>query len=278
MNKMFTATAVAQLVEQGRISYDDPISQYVDETWLPREITDQVTVHHLLSHTSGLGDYFTEEFWESSRLKWREIDAFKELAQGQTLEFEPGERFRYSNLGMLLAGVVIEGATGASYFDYIRENIYEPAGMTSSGSYEIDEPVPNLAIGYVTDSESEYGYRDNSLLHVARGGPAGGGYSTVGDLFRFSRALTTGKLVGEGSLETMWTSKSDAGYGYGFGVSMGPKGRVVGHSGGFPGINGVVAMYVDAGYTVAVLSNYSNAASALCNRIQQLVERIESAE
>ncbi|HSG80796.1 MAG TPA: serine hydrolase domain-containing protein [Gemmatimonadota bacterium] len=275
MNKMFTATAVAQLVERGLVAYDDPISRYVDETWLPKEITDRVTVHHLLSHTSGLGDYFTDEFWESSRLKWREIDAFKELAQGQELEFAPGERFRYSNLGMLIAGVVIESASGQSYFDYIRENIYEPAGMTNSDSYEIDEPVPNLAIGYLRDPESEYGYRDNNLLHVAKGGPAGGGYSTVGDLFRFSRALVTGKLVSEASLETMWTPKSDAGYGYGFGVGEGPAGTVVGHSGGFPGINGELAIYVDAGYTVAVLSNYSNAASPLCNRLQQLVERIQ---
>jgi CubicO group peptidase (beta-lactamase class C family) len=275
MNKMFTATAVAQLVEKGLLSYDDPISKYVDETWLPREITDQVTVHHLLSHTSGIGDYFTDEFWESSRLKWREIDAFKELAQGQELEFTPGERFRYSNLGMLLAGVVIEGASGASYFDYIRENIYEPAGMNGSGSFEIDEPVPNLAIGYLPDPESEYGYRNNNLLHVAKGGPAGGGYSTVGDLHRFARALVTGKLVSEEALEVMWTDKSDVGYGYGFGISEGAAGLVVGHSGGFPGINGELAIYVDAGYVVAVLGNYSGTASPLCGRLQQLVERIE---
>jgi CubicO group peptidase (beta-lactamase class C family) len=275
MNKMFTSTAIAQLVEKGVVSYDDPISKYVDESWLPREITDKVTIHHLLSHTSGIGDYFTDEFWDSSRLKWREIDSFKELAQGQELEFEPGERFRYSNLGMLLAGVVIEGATGEGYFDYIRANIYEPAGMNDSGSFEIDEPVPNLAIGYLPDPESEYGWRNNNLLHVAKGGPAGGGYSTVGDLYRYARALVKGELVGAELLEVMWTSKSDAGYGYGFGIEQGPKGLVVGHSGGFPGINGDLAIYVDADYTVAVLANQSGAANPLSNSLQQLIQRVQ---
>jgi len=178
MNKMFTATAIAQLVERGVLSYEDPISKYVDESWLPREITDKVTVHHLLSHTSGLGSYFNETYWNGSRELYRDVEDFKPLVQGEDLAFEPGARYSYSNTGMLLLGVVIESTTGQSYFDYIRENIYEPAGMTNSDSYEMDYPVENLAIGYEPDWQSEYGWQNNLFKRVIKGGPAGGGFST----------------------------------------------------------------------------------------------------
>lgn len=276
MNKMFTATAIAQLVERGVISYDDPISRYVDETWLPREITDRVTVHHLLSHTSGLGSYFNETYWNSSRELYRDVDDYKPLVVGDTLAFEPGARFLYSNTGMLLLGVVIESATGQSYFDYIRENIYDPAGMERSDSYEMDYPVEDLAIGYDPDPSSEYGWQNNLYKHVIKGGPAGGGFSTVGDLHRFALALIGGKLVSHESLETMWTDKSGAGYGYGYGVRDGPLGRVVGHSGGFSGISANLSIFVDAGYVVAVMSNYGGAAGPLAAKIQNLLERTTS--
>jgi CubicO group peptidase (beta-lactamase class C family) len=275
MNKMFTATAIVQLVERGQLSYDDPIDRYVDEAWLPAEITSKITIHQLLSHTSGLGSYFNEKFLNDSRLLYRDVDDFKPLVRGDEPAFEPGERFRYSNTGMLLLGVVIESVTGGSYFDYIRQHVYEPAGMESSDCYEMDYPVENLAIGYDPQPGSELGWRNNLFDHVVKGGPAGGGFSTVGDLHRFARALLTGRLVSQSSLDVMWTDKSDAGYGYGFGVRAGPKGRVVGHSGGFTGINGDLQIFVDAGYIVAVLSNYSNGASPLAARIGELVERLQ---
>ncbi len=275
MNKMFTATAIAQLVERGELSYDETIDKYVDESWLPAEMTSRITLHHLLSHTSGLGSYFTDKFFNESRRLYRDIDDFKPLVREEELAFEPGERFRYSNTGMLLLGVVIESATGGSYFDYIRRHIYEPAGMERSDSYEMDYPVENLAIGYEPQPGHDPPWMNNLFLHSIKGGPAGGGFSTVGDLHSFARALVTGKLVSQGSLDVMWTSKSDAGYGYGFGVREGPKGRVVGHSGGFTGINGDLAIFVDAGYIVAVLSNYSNGASPLSGRIQDLIGRVQ---
>jgi CubicO group peptidase (beta-lactamase class C family) len=276
MNKMFTATAIAQLVERGDLSYDETIDKYVDESWLPAEITNKITIHHLLSHTSGLGSYFSEKFFNESRRLYRDIDDFKPLVRGEEPAFEPGERFRYSNTGMLLLGVVIESATNGSYFDYIRRHIYGPAGMESSDSYEMDYPVENLAIGYDPQPGSELGWMNNLFVHSIKGGPAGGGFSTVGDLHRFARALLTGKLVSEGSLDVMWAEKSDAGYGYGFGTRVGPQGRVVGHGGGFAGINGDLKIFVDAGYIVAVLSNYSNGANPLSGRIEDLIERVRS--
>jgi CubicO group peptidase (beta-lactamase class C family) len=274
MNKMFTAIAIAQLVEKGVLSYDDTIAGYVDESWLPRDITDTITIRHLLTHTSGLGNYWKEAFLKGSRELYRLVEDFKPLVVGDTLAFEPGARFAYSNTGFLLLGVVIEEATGQSYFDYIRENVYGPAGMEDSGSYEMDYPVENLAIGYVAAPDSEWGWENNIYKHVIKGGPAGGGFSTVGDLHAFACALQTDKLVSQATLGEMWSDHSGAGYGYGFVVSDGVAGRVVGHSGGFDGINGELDIFTDAGYTAAVLSNYDWGATPVSQAVTALIGRI----
>jgi CubicO group peptidase (beta-lactamase class C family) len=275
MNKMFTATAIAQLVEKGLLSFQDRIDKYVDESWLPKEITSKITVHHLLTHTSGLGSYFNETYMNGSKALYRKVNDFKPLVKGDKPAFEPGKRFRYSNTGMLLLGVVIESVTGQSYFDYIRENIYELAGMKNSDSYEMDYPVENLAIGYSPDRTSKYSWQNNLFKHVIKGGPAGGGFSTVGDLHRFALALQAGKLVSEDSLKILWKDYVGAGYGYGFTIEEGQNGKVVGHGGGFPGINGRLDIYLDKGYIVAVLSNYDNGASPVAQKISELLARVK---
>jgi CubicO group peptidase (beta-lactamase class C family) len=275
MNKMFTATSIVQLEEKGMLSFNDPIDKYVDESWLSKEYTSKITVHHLLTHTSGLGSYFTEDFVRGSRTLYREIDDFKPLVRDEVPEFEPGEGWRYSNTGMLLLGVVVESVTGESYFDYVRKNIYGPAGMTGSDCYEMDYPVENLAIGYSPAPGNKYGWQNNLFKHSIKGGPAGGGFSTVGDLHRFALAILGGRLVSKESLETMWTPQGSPRYGYGFGITEGPAGKVVGHSGGFAGINGNLDIFVDSGYIVAVLANVDNGASPLANRINELLQRVE---
>jgi len=275
MNKMFTATSIMQLVEKGLLALDDPISKYVDESWLPEEITSKITIHHLLTHTSGLGSYFNETYMKGSRELFRYVEDFKPLVKGEKPAFEPGERFRYSNTGMLLLGVVIESVTGQSYFDYVRKNIYEPAGMKDTDSFEMDYPVENLAIGYSPAPNRPYGWKNNLYEHVIKGGPAGGGFSTVGDLHRFGLALLSGKLVSKESMEKMWTDHAGENYGYGFRISEGSFGRAVGHSGGFSGINGNLSLFLDKGYIAAVLSNYSRGASPVARKIEDLIARIE---
>ncbi|NOR12546.1 MAG: serine hydrolase, partial [Candidatus Aminicenantes bacterium] len=273
MNKMFTSTSIVQLAEKGKLSFQDPISKYVDESWLPEEITSKVTIHHLLTHTSGLGSYFNETFMNGSRARFRTLEDFKPLVKDEKLAFEPGKRFRYSNTGMFFLGVIIESVTGQSYFDYIHENIYKPAGMSNSDSYEMDIPVENLAIGYYRDQDSPNGWKNNYFLHVIKGGPAGGGFSTVVDLHRFGQAILKGKLVSPESLELMWKDYSGEFYGYGFRIDDGPLGKVVGHSGGFSGINANLDIFVDAGYIVAVMTNYDRAASPVTRKIKKLLER-----
>jgi CubicO group peptidase (beta-lactamase class C family) len=275
MNKMFTSTAVVQLAEKGKLSLDDPIGKYIDESWLPKDVTAKITIRHLLTHSSGLGSYFNETYIKSSRALFRKLDDYKPLIKEDRPAFEPGKKFQYSNTGMFLLGVVIEKVTGEDYFSYIRKVIYEPAGMTNTDCYEMDTPVENLAIGYSPDPKSPNGWRNNLYTHVIKGGPAGGGFSTVKDLHRFALALLGGKYVSKESLKAMWTDQLGANYGYGFSVSQGPEGKVVGHSGGFDGINSNLSIYLDSGYIVAVMSNIDNGASPVARKIGHLLGRVE---
>ncbi len=275
MNKMFTCVAIARLVEDGVISFDDPISKYVDTSWLPREITDKITVRHLATHTSGLGSYFNRTYQESSRALFRDVDDYKPLVRGETPSFEPGQGWSYSNTGMLLLGVVIEEATGQDYFEHVRERVHEPAGMTDSECCEMDQPIENLAIGYDPDPDSAQGWRNNLYMHVVRGGPAGGGFSTVRDLHRFAQALLEGKLLGVSSLDMLWTDHAGRSYGYGFAVEERPSGKIVGHSGGFRGISSNLDIHIDQGFAVVVMSNYSSGIDTVRPRLRSLVERVD---
>lgn len=273
MNKMFTAVATLQLAERGKLSLDDPIGKYLTD-WLPEEIASKVRIKHLLTHTSGLGSYFNRRFFESSRTLYREVDDYKPLVKDEEPAFEPGTDWRYSNTGFLLLGAVIEKAGGENYFDYIREHVYRPAGMINSDAYDMDEPVPNLAMGYSRHPDDSSRWKENTFEHVVRGGPAGGGFSTVEDLLSFDRALRTHKLLSPQYTEMLWSARPEYGsaqYGYGFSVWQSP--RVVGHGGGFPGISSNLLMYLDDGYTVSVLSNYSGGSFEVVHELRALIYR-----
>jgi CubicO group peptidase (beta-lactamase class C family) len=274
MNKMFTSLAIMRLVEKGNVSLDDPIGRYIDETWLPKDVTDKITVHHLLTHSSGLGSYFNEEYMRSSRLLFRALGDYKPLIRDDRPAFTPGERFRYSNTGMFLLGVIIEKVTGEDYFSHIRKVIYKPADMTNSDCYEMDIPVENLAIGYSPDWNHPNGWRNNYYQHVIKGGPAGGGFSTVLDLHKFALTLLSGKLVSTSTLDLMWTDHMGENYGYGFSVVQDPAGKVVGHSGGFPGINSRLNIYLDSGYIVVAMSNVDGGAFYLIRKVGKLLDRL----
>ena len=280
MNKVFTAVAIAQLVERGKLSYDDLIGKYLGPDWIKPEVGQKVKICHLLSHTSGLGSYFNEKFDKSSRLLFRKVDDYKTLVGNEKLAFEPGTKWQYSNTGFLLLGAIIEKVTGQSYFDYVLEHIFKPAGMTNTDSYEMDKTVPNLAIGYDKqfNDEGGYSFRNNLFDHVIKGGPAGGGFSTVEDLLNFDIALRSDKLIKKESRELLTSPKPELkspNYGYGFGCATNEKlGRIVGHSGGFVGINSNLDMYLDSGYTVVVLSNYSGGSQAVNQKIRELLLRL----
>lgn len=275
MNKMFTGVAIAQLAQRGKLSLDDSLSQYLSTDWLPRDVTSKIKIKHLLTHTSGLGSYFNKTYMESSKLLFRELDDYKPLVVDSTLAFEPGTDWQYSNTGMFLLGVVIEKVTGQNFFDYIRENIYKPAGMVNSDCYDMDQPVINLAIGYSrAHSKNGTGWTNNLYKHVIRGGPAGGGFSTVEDLLRFDIALRSHKLLNPQYTKMVWSGKpkwKSPDYGFGFGVRGKTGDRIVGHGGGFDGISSNLDMFLDSGYTAAVMSNYDGGAQPINEKIRELI-------
>jgi CubicO group peptidase (beta-lactamase class C family) len=273
MNKMFTAVAIAQLVEQGRLSYDDPLSKFIPD-FPSAAAAQKIHIVHLLTHTSGLGSYFNDEFDRSSRARFRTVDDMMQLAKSDSLAFEPGTRWSYSNTGMLVLGKVIEVVTKQDYFTYVREHVSGPAGMMSTDAYELDQVNPHLAVGYQKEFQDDgtIRFRNNIFMHVIRGGPAGGGYSTVEDLVRFAEALKAGKLVAPKTFELITTPKPEVNssqYGYGFSVDT--QTGVVGHSGGFPGISSNLDIFKGTGYVAVVLSNYGGASQPVVEKIRTLV-------
>jgi CubicO group peptidase (beta-lactamase class C family) len=211
--KMFTAVAILQLVEHGKIALTDKVGKILPD-FPNKQVAEKATIHHLLSHSSGLGDYHGAMYICRKGILRESKDYFPLFAD-QPLSFEPGEKMQYSNAGYVILGAVIEKVTGESYFDYVRHHIFEPAGMVNTGFYETDVDTPNLATGYTNFVDKGDDYfefhlgprRNTSLYNGARGSSQGGAFSTVDDMLRFGLALRGNKLISARSLELMTTSK-----------------------------------------------------------------------
>ena len=192
MNKMFTAVATLQLVQAGKLELNDPLGKYLTD-YPNKNVATKVTIHHLLTHTGGTGDIFGPDF-DTHRLELRTLQDYVKLYGKRDLKFEPGSQWDYSNYGFVLLGVIIEKVSGQSYYDYVREHIYVPAGMTSTGSEPEDQAVSDRSVGYTKmDSSGQWKPNTDSLPY--RGTSAGGGYSTVEDLAHFAAALEANKLL-----------------------------------------------------------------------------------
>jgi CubicO group peptidase (beta-lactamase class C family) len=259
---MFTAVAVGQLVEQGKLAFGDTLARLLPDR--PLDAAERMTVHHLLTHTSGLGDFFGPRFDSGGKDRLHTVWDYLALFEDAPVAFEPGSQFSYSNAGFVVLGAVVERVSGLDYFEYVRQRVYGPSGMRDSDSFERDAVVPNLAVGYTNffSRGPEPGpARPNTETLPSRGGPAGGGYSTTGDLLRFADALLGHTLVGPEMTGLLTSGKVDTGmgpgarYGYGFLDERFRGARVVGHNGGAPGINATLNIYPDAGLTVALMAN-----------------------
>ena len=255
MNKMFTAAAILQLVQAGKIRLTDPVGRYIPD-YPNKVIARRVTIHHLFTHTGGTGDIFGPEY--SSHLhEMTTHDDWIRLYGKRGPLFEPGTRYAYSNYGMVILGVVIERVSRMSYYDYISENIYRPAGMTHSMPPE-SIPADVRAVGY-SRREGSTRWTPTSILGN-RGISAGGGYSTVGDLLNIAAALTSNRLLNAEYTNLLITGKVDTGrgfrYAYGFGDSRKNGSGSVGHTGGAPGMNGDLRIYPGTGYVFVALSNF----------------------
>ena len=274
--KMFTALAIVQLVEQGKLSFDDTIENYVQE--LPAEAAKKITIEHLLTHTSGLGDIFTPAYFADMN-HVDTVDAFISYIVDQPLRMETGTGFDYSNGGYIVLGRIIEEVSGENYYSYVRNNIFKPLGMADTDFYAKIDTVPNLALGYVNTNRQappppprdgqprpmpppdnrNAVWEDNFSTLPLIGNPSGGAYSTAGDLLKFSAALMGHSLLSEEYTNIILTGKVNTPmgeYGYGFEFSEPGGHRSIGHSGGAPGVNALFRILPNQNCTVIILSNY----------------------
>jgi CubicO group peptidase (beta-lactamase class C family) len=251
MNKMFTAVATLQLVQDGRLALDDTVGKHLPD-YPNRDLASRVTVRQLLTHSGGTGDIFGPAF-DRQRLALREPADYIALYGTRGVQHEPGARFEYSNYGYLLLGALIEAVTGRRYDDVLQDRVFRPAGMADTGARPETEAVPRRAAGYTRRVDA---WISNADTLPWRGTPAGGGYSTVDDLLRFAQALQAGRLLSPALLDQATRAQApDEDYGYGFGVRGEGPARFHGHSGGADGMNGDLRIFPALGVVVVALSN-----------------------
>lgn len=279
LGKMFTAVAVARLVEQEKVGWDDPVGRHVNG-WLPGDAASKVTIRHLLTHTSGLGDFLGAL---RDRDSWKLLDgvaAHRPLVAGSLPAPSPGPEFRYSNSGYLVLGAVVEAASGRDFYTFVKDEVFARAGMPRSGYPRFDDVVENRAVGYLSPKEATAaGWRSNVALQGLRGTPAGGAWSTVDDLLAFAESVRSHRVLRKETVDALLAPQVKApfggSYGLGFEVDRSPGGGTVfGHAGGFPGVGAVLRVYSPSGFTLVVLSNQSSGTGEVAGAWEAILPRV----
>jgi CubicO group peptidase (beta-lactamase class C family) len=262
MGKMFTAVSIGQLVDAGKIALADTLGKFLPD--FPNAGARKVTVAQLLYHSSGFGSYWNDRYTDR-RASLMTLSDYVPLFSPEPLQFTPGSRFGYSNVGYIMLGRIVEVASGMSYYDYVKRNVFDKAGMQNTGYYDRTGTAPNAAIGYYHESRDGSGpWRDNLDQRELRGSSAGGGYSTAADMVAFLDALMHDRLITAETRELFTTQKGDGPFGpksYGYGFMMRNRGDTVvaiGHTGGFPGMTNQAFYYVKSGVMLVVLLNESS--------------------
>ena len=255
INKIFTSVAIAQLMEKGQLSIDDPLGKYLNI--FPQDIANEVTIRQLLNMTSGWGDYWTNEYYLANKDQLQTVSDYMKFIKDIPLDFEPGTNFQHCNIGYEVAGAIIEHISGMDYYDYIKKNIYDASGMTHSDSYYRDDPVENRAVGYTNMNHNyqkgEAFQSDNINMLPTRGTPAGGGYSTVSDILKFDKALRSNKL-----LNSDYTKYLIGRFKNSPGDLLTFPDKVFRIVGGAPGVFAFLGLDFQSSYSIIVLSNYDH--------------------
>jgi CubicO group peptidase (beta-lactamase class C family) len=256
-SKMFTAALVARLVESGRLSYGETIARFFPGPSSPQAWA-QVTIDQLLSHRSGIGEYWTEEFTRA-RASVRTLDQYLPWIHRAGQTFSPGTSHRYSNSNFILLGLIVERITGRSFEEELRRSLLQPLEMTSTSLSADGQPAGRDAQPLSRDGA---GWRHSGL--PPWGSSAGGAMTTVGDATAFLRALASGKVVTPATLATMTTVRNEGAeafpYGYGFEMRRDGGAPSYGHGGIAAGVNAEVRYFPTLDVTLVLFSNQDNGA------------------
>lgn len=256
ITKQFTAMLIMQLVEEGKISLEAKMTAYLPD--YRKQTGDRVTIHHLLTHTSGIPSYTAlPGFWSDSTRNHYSVDYVVENFCSRDLEFEPGEKYRYNNSGYYLLGAIIEAVTGKPFAQVLRERILDPVGMDNTGMDDQSQILKKRASGYVKHLTE---YVNDPYFFMQNAYAAGAMYSTVEDLYKWDQALYTEKLISEKSKQKMFTPFL-SNYGYGWSIDTMPLAnasdsvKVIAHGGGINGFNTLIARFVEDKHLVVLLNN-----------------------
>jgi CubicO group peptidase (beta-lactamase class C family) len=274
---MWTAAAIMKLIKDGRLSLDSRLSEFKLGVPLPANAAD-ITIAHLLSHTSGLGNYFGPKYDAADKASLSKVDDFMPLAVPLETAFKPGSDYSYSNTGFLVLGKVIERASGKSYSDYVAKVVFRPAGMKNSGCFAADEGVANLAVGYDrTQTDSGPAFESNAPFLPKRSVSAGGCYSTTADMMRLFDLLKSGTLASAETLTTFTSKQTPQGAeSYGYGFQLGQNGEWYGHGGYFNGVGAVARTYKKPnGWRFSILANERDVAENVGQFLDAAIASVE---
>jgi CubicO group peptidase (beta-lactamase class C family) len=290
VTKSFTSVAIAQLVQRGQVDFHEKLGTYLDG--FPAEIADTVTIHQLLTHTSGMGNYPESPDFPSRRAEW---DSAAEVMEGvmaiirqSPLRFPPGTRHSYSNSGFFVLGAIVAEVSGQPYYDYVRQHVFGPAGMRRTDFYTRPQVLAatDIAHPYWTQPSGDRLDFTTSEHFGFIGGPADGAYCTVSDLVAFAQALQGHELLSPALTGLITSGKVVLSptdpppdpspirfYGYGYRCSIVNDLGVFGHSGGGPGRAANLDIHADLDWVVAVLGNYDTPLAPIVQLERELITR-----
>lgn len=278
--KIFTAVSICQLVEQGKLAFDTRLVDCLGEE--VEQFDHSITIHQLLTHTSGVPDYFDEEVMDDFEELWinqpmyhiRTLRDFLPLFSNEPMKFAPGEKFHYNNAGYILLGRVVEKLSGMSFTSYVEEHVFKTAEMNGSGYFEMDALPAGTAFGYIDLADGSW--KTNVYSLPAKGGSDGGAYVTTGDMKRFWQALSLNKLLSKELTEKLLTphvsEDEDTYYGYGVWIDQDEKGISKFHVMGYdPGVSFHSGYYPRQDVTITVCSNRSEGAYPVVSQLEELL-------
>jgi CubicO group peptidase (beta-lactamase class C family) len=259
--------AIAQQVDRGVLSYTSTLAECLDVEF--QQFDPEITVHQLLTHTSGISSYFEEDIDDDYEALWREVPLYQVLSpadflplfQNKPMKFPPGARFDYNDGGYILLGLILEQAAGEPFIQYVEREIFRRAGMMESGYFSADQLPRDTALSYIDEEDGSY--RTNIFSVPIVGGSDGGAYISAADMTRFWRALRQGELLSEQSNHALFrahvrTSEADEHGHYGHGVWLRDRQDGLGEAfvqGWDPGVAMISGVVTPGEMVITVLSN-----------------------